>query len=128
LNATCTVHLAFHYLVMSHVGVTYKTGFGLDLLTPYTFAQLRTTDNTHFPFTVAHALGFSVFTSLIPGNGLITVSLSIQITHAVFFSQPNSFLAIILHQLIPETGLSSVPLLTTSYPGRLASRKSTRLE
>jgi hypothetical protein len=29
-----------------------------------------------------------------PGNGFITVSLSLQITHEVFFSPPNSFLAI----------------------------------
>jgi hypothetical protein len=31
-----------------------------------------------------------------PGNGFITVPLSLKITHELFFSQPNSFLAIIL--------------------------------
>jgi hypothetical protein len=36
-----------------------------------------------------------------------------------------SFLAIILHLPIPKTQLYSVPLLPTSYPGRLASRNST---
>jgi hypothetical protein len=47
-------------------------------------------------FTVAHALGFSVFTSLISATDFIAASLSLQITHDVFFSQPNSFLAMIL--------------------------------
>jgi hypothetical protein len=46
-------------------------------------------------FTVTHALGFSVFTSRVLATDLI-VSLSLQITDEVFFSQPNSFLAIIL--------------------------------
>jgi hypothetical protein len=43
-------------------------------------------------FTVTHALGFSVFTSLILATDFITVSLSLQITHEVF-SQPNSAIA-----------------------------------
>jgi hypothetical protein len=45
-----------------------------------------------FQFTVAHALGFSVFTSHILATDSITVSLSLQITHEVFFAQPKSFL------------------------------------
>jgi hypothetical protein len=41
-----------------------------------------------------------------PGNRFKTVSLSLQITHEVFFSWPNSFLAIILQLPIPKTRLS----------------------
>jgi hypothetical protein len=40
-------------------------------------------------------------------------------------SQPNSFLVIILQLPIPKTRLNSIPLLPSSYPGRLASRNST---
>jgi hypothetical protein len=57
-----------------------------------------------------------------PGNGVRTVSLSLQITHGVFFSQPNSFVIIVLQLPIPKTRLNSIPSL---YPGRLASRNST---
>jgi hypothetical protein len=42
-----------------------------------------------------------------------------QITYEVFFSQPNSFLAIILQLPIPKTRLNSIPLLPSSYPGRM---------
>jgi hypothetical protein len=59
-----------------------------------------------------------------PGNGFITVSLLLQITHEASFAQPNSFLAIILQLSIPKTLLNSIHLLPSSYPGRLASRNS----
>jgi hypothetical protein len=77
-------------------------------------------------FTVTHALRFSVFTSRILATDL-WVSLSLQITHEVFFAPPNSSLANILQQPNPKTRLSSVPLLSTSYPCTLASRNSTWL-
>jgi hypothetical protein len=72
-------------------------------------------------FTVTRALQFAVFTSRILATDL-SVSLSLQITHGVFFTQPSSFLAIILQLPIPMTRLtiSSIPLLPSSYPGRLA--------
>jgi hypothetical protein len=60
-----------------------------------------------------------------PDNGSVTVSVPLQITHGVFFSQSNSFLAIILQLPIPKTRLNSIPLLSASYPGRLSSRNST---
>jgi hypothetical protein len=47
-------------------------------------------------FIVKTALRFSVFTSPILATDFLTVSLSLQITHEAFFSQRNSFLAIIL--------------------------------
>jgi hypothetical protein len=45
-------------------------------------------------FTVAHAVGFSVFTGRILATDFITLLLPFQITHEVLFSQPNSFLAV----------------------------------
>jgi hypothetical protein len=67
--------------ILSRVWVTYKTGFGLDdgFIAPYTctFTQLRNTGNYSaitilhaLQFTVAHALGFSVFNSRILATGL----------------------------------------------------------
>jgi hypothetical protein len=79
-------------------------------------------------FTVKHVPGFSVFISRILATDFIIVSLSLQITHEVFFSQPNSFLAIILQMRIPKTRSNSIPLLPSSYSGKLTSRKSTRLD
>jgi hypothetical protein len=79
-------------------------------------------------FIVTHALGFSVFTSRILATDCITVSLSLKITHEVFFWRPNSFLAIVLQLPTPKTWLSSIPLLPSSCPGRLASRNSTLLD
>jgi hypothetical protein len=43
-------------------------------------------------------------------------------------SQPNSFLALVLRLPIPKIRLHSIPLLPSSYPGRLASRNATRLD
>jgi hypothetical protein len=60
-------------------------------------------------FTVAQALVFSAFTSRILATDFITVSLSHQITYEVFFSQSNSFLAIILQ--LPTHFYSSAPKL-----------------
>jgi hypothetical protein len=49
---------------------------------------------------------------------------SLQITHGVL-SLSNSFLAVFLQLPTPKTRLNSIPLLPSSYPGRLASRNST---
>jgi hypothetical protein len=75
-------------------------------------------------FTVTHALAISVLTSRILATDFITVSL--QITHEVFFAQPNSFLAIILQLPIPKTRLNSIPLLLSSCPRNLVSGNSTQ--
>jgi hypothetical protein len=62
------------------------------------FTPLGTTGNTSLSLiyihysSPLHALGFSVFTNRILATDL-SVSLSLQITHAVFFTRPNSFLA-----------------------------------
>jgi hypothetical protein len=63
--------------------------------------------------------------SLVVSWQRIYKSLSLQIKHGVFFSLPNSFLAIILQLQIPKTRLNSILLFPSSYPGRLASRSST---
>jgi hypothetical protein len=84
---------------------------------PLIHRQLGTTGNYSaiailhtFQFTVANALAFSSLQWLYPGNGCITVSLALQITHEVFFSQPNSFLVIILQLPIPKTRFNSIPI------------------
>jgi hypothetical protein len=92
------------------VCVTCKTDVGLDSLTPYTLnsglqvIQRYITDLHTLQFTVTHALGFSVFNSRILATDFITVSLSLQITHEVFFAPPNSFLAISSQS--PSTSIS----------------------
>jgi hypothetical protein len=69
-------------------------------------------------FTVTQTLGIWVYIA-------VTWHLSLQITHEVFISQPNSFLAIILQLPILKTRLNSIPLLPDSYHGRLAFRNPT---
>jgi hypothetical protein len=65
----------------------------------------------HYSSLLQYAVGFSVFTSCILETDFMTVSLLLQITHEVFFSQPNSFLAIIL-QLPAEFNSSVLKLLS----------------
>jgi hypothetical protein len=55
--------------------------------------------STHFTVHRCTRIGFSVFTSRILAMDLITVSLSLKITHEAFFSEPNSFLAMILDSI-----------------------------
>jgi hypothetical protein len=82
--------------------VTYKTSSGLDdwiyctLYTHNSGVQViqRYRWSTHF---TVHLWTRTTVLSLhqpYPGHGLITVSLSLQISHGVFLSQSNSFLAI----------------------------------
>jgi hypothetical protein len=95
----------------------------LDVLSPYTqYSALQAIERYRWStyFTV-HTQSNSQFSLARPGNGFITVSLSLQITHGIFFSQPN-FFAIILKLPIPKTRPSSIP---RSYPGRLAFRNLT---
>jgi hypothetical protein len=81
--------------------VTYKTGSGLDdwiywhpIHSARDYKQYSAIADLHtLQFTVAHALGFSVFTSRILAVDFITVSLSLQIAREVFFAPSNSFLA-----------------------------------
>jgi hypothetical protein len=98
------------------------------------FTQLGTTGNYSaiailhtFRFTVAQALGFPVST-----NRILATDLSQS--HCYFKSHVVSschslipFLSLVLRLPMPLTRLHSIRLLTSSYPGRLASRNSTRL-
>jgi hypothetical protein len=81
---------------------------------PYMFIQ----------FAVQHALGFLVFTSCIQATDL-SVSLTLKSHMMSSLHHLNPFLAIILRPPIPTTRLSSIPLLPSSYPGKLESRSST---
>jgi hypothetical protein len=79
------------------------------------FTQLGTTCNYSaiadlhtLQFTTAHTLGFSVFTSRILATD----------------AQSNSFLDISSQSPSTADSLSSIPLLPSSYPGRLASRNT----
>jgi hypothetical protein len=108
--------------ILSHVGwcawlIDWFWIGWLDLLTPYTHSSglQAITALSLFPHFTGHCytqtLGFSVFTSCILAT-YVTVLLSLQITHEVFFSQRNSFLAIssqLFCQLqTPETRLNSL--------------------
>jgi hypothetical protein len=98
----------------------------------YTFTQLGCTCNYSdiadlhtLEFTVIHALRFSVFIS-----GILATDLSQS--HFHFKSHMKSSLHSLIHFLlfllqlpIPKTRLNSIPLIPSSYLGRLASRNST---
>jgi hypothetical protein len=78
-------------------------------------------------FTFTHARGFSVFTSRILATDLLQSHCNLK-SHMNSPLQFNSFI-VISFQLpstaISRTLLNSIPLLPSSYPGRLASRNST---
>jgi hypothetical protein len=90
--------------VCGGVCVTSRKGFRLDELiywhriyTTRDYRQYSAITELHnLQFTVTYALGFSVFISRILATDSIIISLSLQISHELFFAQPNSFLAIIL--------------------------------
>jgi hypothetical protein len=115
--------------------VTYKTGFGLNdwincILYIHTFPDYKQysaiTILHTFKFTVTHTLGFSVFTSRI-------LATDFSQPHYHFKSHRKSSLHSLIHLLpflqlpILKTRLNSIPLLSSSYPGRLASRNPTLL-
>jgi hypothetical protein len=77
------------------------------LLPSHTFLTVYFGIYTLYSSPLTLALGFSVFTSRTLATYFITVSLSFQITHDLFFAPPNSFLAIILQLPIPKTRLNS---------------------
>jgi hypothetical protein len=75
--------------------------------------------------SLLHPLVSSVLTSRILATDLYQSHCHFKSHMESSFAQPNSFLAIILQLPIPETRLNSIPLLPSSYSGRLASRNST---
>jgi hypothetical protein len=73
----------YRFSILSHVGVTYKTGFGFDdwiychlIHATRDYRQYSAIAILHtFQFIVTHALGFSHFTSRLLATDFITVSL-----------------------------------------------------
>jgi hypothetical protein len=103
----------------------WMIGFIDTLYTPLNYRQYSAIADLHaLHFTVTHALGFSVFTSRI-----LTTDLYQSHCHFKSHMEPS------FHSLIPFSPLfcncqfrrlNSIPLLPSSYPGRLASRNSTQ--
>jgi hypothetical protein len=99
--------------------VTYKTSFGLDyriywhiIHASRDYRQLqRYCWSTPLKVHRYTRTGVLSLTSRILATDLSQVSLSLQITHEVFFSQPNSILAITLQLPIPKTRLHSCHIL-----------------
>jgi hypothetical protein len=96
------------------------------------YTPLGTTDNYSaiadlhtLQFTVTHALKFSVFTSHILATDIIIVSLSVQTTHEVFFSQPYSLLAISFQSPSTADSLNISPAAPELIPAGGVSRNST---
>jgi hypothetical protein len=84
------------------------------------YTQLGTTGN-YSAIADLHTLQFTVVPTSVhglhlsyPGNGFITVSLPLQITHEVFFAQPNSSFAIILPTANSGDSLSCLLQLLTA--------------
>jgi hypothetical protein len=81
------------------------------------YTQLGTTAN--YSVTAISTLTFYCYTRTrvlslrqsYPGNGFVTISLSLQITYEVFSTPPNSFLAIIL-QLPTQFNFSAPELIS----------------
>jgi hypothetical protein len=119
----CFAATGLHAKILSRVVVTidgvldWMIGFNApDRFTTRDYRQYSAITDLHtLQFTVAHALGFSVFSSRILATDFTTVSLSLQITHEVFFVPPKSFLAIILQLPIPKTRINSIPHILAGW-------------
>jgi hypothetical protein len=110
-----------------------QTGFGLgDWIywhlkhSPRNYRQYSAIADLHtLQFTVTHAVVFSVFISRI-----LATDLSQSHCNFKLHMKSSSFHSLIPYFIIPQlpilrTRLNSIPLLSSSYPGRLASRNST---
>jgi hypothetical protein len=115
--------------------VTYKTGSGLDDLiychlihTTRDYKQYSVIADLHtLPFTVKHALGFSVFISRILATDLYQSHYHFKSHMKSSSHSLSSFFPLFCKLPIPKTRLNSIPLLPSLCPGRLASRNTTPL-
>jgi hypothetical protein len=115
-------HITSYVKILSRVWINYRRGFGLD---DWIYCTLYAVDLHTSQFTVAHALGFSVFTSR-----LLATDLSQSHCNFKSYMKPSlhrliPFLARILRLPITRTRLHSILLLPRSYPDRMESRSST---
>jgi hypothetical protein len=103
----------------------------LHLLTTYIrhseLQVISAIDDRHtLQFTVAHAVVFSVFTSRILTTDFNTLIILVSHTKSPFYSPTlatNSRLSLFNHLRLPPQEIPSIiPLLLSSYLGRLASR------
>jgi hypothetical protein len=131
--------LSFKSIVTCGAGcgllVAYMTGFGLD---DWIYWHLIHSARDYRPYsaiadshtlhlTVTHALWFSVFTSRILATDLWQSHCSFK-SHEVFFSQPNSFLVIILQLPAPKTRVnSSAPKFISRQAGVSKQLSSSQL-
>jgi hypothetical protein len=124
-----TFMLYFPCYIIDVSRVIYNTGFGLD---DWIYWHLihRTRDYSQYSAIADLCMHFTLH--LCTRTRVVKPSLVVSrqrtynsLTHQVFSSPPNSFLAIIQQLPIPKTRLNSISLLPISYPGRLASRNST---
>jgi hypothetical protein len=105
-------------IVLSRVGVTNKTGFGLDdwiycTLYIHTFRVYSAIIILHtFQFNVAHTLGFSVFTSRVLATGFSQSHCNFKSHMKSSLQSPIPFLS----HLPSHLGLSSPELDPVSFP------------
>jgi hypothetical protein len=105
------------FKILSRVGVTYKTGFGLVI----GFIDNRTRDYRQysaiailhtFQFTVTHALGFLVFTSRILATDLSQFHFNFKSHMKSSCHSLIPFLSFLLnHHLLPSPELDPIPIL-----------------
>jgi hypothetical protein len=100
----------------------------IGFIAPYTVTTLGTTGNT--ALSLIYTLYNSPLHTQYNSQSSLAISwqrmdtLSLQITHEIFFAQPNLSLSLSLRLPIPKIRLQSIPLRPSSYPGRMASRNS----
>jgi hypothetical protein len=107
--------------ILSRVGVTYRRvldwmiGFYKHLKhTSQNCRQYSAIADLHFIVHRCTCIRVLRLHQSYPGNGFITVTLQLQTTREVLWSQSNSFLAIILQLSIMKIRLNSIPLLPSS--------------
>jgi hypothetical protein len=111
--------------ILSRIGVTYKTGFGLDdwiyftlyIHTVRVYRQYSAIADLHtFQSTVAHTLGFSIFTNRIPATDLSQSHCHFKSHMKSSFHNPIPFLPFFLYHLgLPSPELDPILSNTLLY-------------
>jgi hypothetical protein len=119
--------------ILARAGVTYKVDFGLNdwiywhlIHTTRNYRQCSAIADLHTLYSSPlHTHLDSQSSLVVSRQRIITVSISLQITHEVFFSQPNSFLVIILQ--LPIQFNSKLLYRQAGVPNRNSSLSTTLL-